>query len=1421
MGALMRAIDWSRTPIGPVESWSDTLCKTARLILANPLQMFLWWGPQFCQIYNDASWPALGVKHPRSMGQPAHECWSEIWHIIGPLIETPFKGGEATWMDDIALEINRAGFTGETHWTIAYGPVPDEAAPGGIGGVIGCVNEITEKVVGERRVLLLRDLGARSSEAKTAEEACRIAADTFRLHDADVPFALLYLVTGDRRRAQLAGHAGVSLDQAATWSDLPLDEAASPWPLGEALRCESMQVVEPLDHVVPGMMPGPWTDPPRMAVVCPVASNRAHQLAGLLVMGISSRLRFDDRYRGFCDLVVSQVATAIANARAYEEERKRAEALAEIDRAKTAFFSNVSHEFRTPLTLMLGPLEDMISGADDSVTVARGDLELIRRNGLRMKKLVNSLLDFARIEAGRVQASYEPVDVPRYTAELASVFRSAVEKAGMALLIDCPPLDEPVYVDRGMWEKIVLNLVSNALKFTFEGEIEVSTRRVDDCVELCVRDTGTGIAAEERPRVFERFHRIEGARGRTHEGSGIGLALVQELAKLHGGSVLVDSTLGEGSRFTVRVPMGHAHVPTSNLGPALASTAVESAAYVEEALRWLPDETDAPSPAVGKEAARRAKRARILLADDNADPRQYVKRLLGAAHDVVTATDGEAALAMARREVPDLVLTDVMMPRLDGFGLLDALRADARRRDIPVIMLSARAGEEARVGGLQAGATDYLVKPFSARELLARVQAALDAASASRVAVAREHALRKSAEQSASRTQRELAAEQTALTGLHELSKRLFASTALKPLLQEVLGATMSIESAECGFVQLLNPTSGDLEIVAHTGLNPVFAEHFRAIHDESTVCGRALAQGARVLVHDVRKDPAFAPHLAYAEAAGYRAVHCTPLLSRTGAKLGVISTYFAEPHVAQDRELRFTDLYARLAAELIERQRTEDALRESEERFRRYFDLGLIGMAITSPAKGCLEVNDELCRILGYERDELLALTWPEITYPEDLATDTAHFERVMAGDIDGYTIEKRWVRKDGAVIDTIMAARCVRHDDGAVDYFAGLVLDTTERKRSQERLWESERRFRLLAESIPHHVWSFVPTGAVEYCNQRLLDYTGLTREEVAAHGVWGSLHPADVDAVRTVWKEAIATASGFEIEQRLRGRDGMYRRFVSRGVAVMDKEGRPLAWFATNTDVEERRRTKEALDETRAELARVARVTTMGELAASIAHEVLQPLTAISTNASAGQRWLAADAPDLNEVARAFERIARDATRAGDVIMRIRKFLKREAVQRVPLDIHEIIVEVTALAHGEIEGAGVTLVAGDTDRLPPVHGDRVQLHQVLLNLVLNAIDAMRLVSERARVLQVSAQRHGAAEVEVRVRDSGVGIDASRRDRLFDPFHTTKPDGMGMGLVISRSIVEAHGGHLRATANPDYGETFHFTLPLATTDS
>jgi len=400
------------------------------------------------------------------------------------------------------------------------------------------------------------------------------------------------------------------------------------------------------------------------------------------------------------------------------------EAMAEIDRAKNVFFSNVSHEFRTPLTLMLGPLADL------SKTAGRAEKPLIDaayRNSLRLLKLVNTLLEFSRLEAGKADATYAKTDLAALTEEICSVFRSAIESAGLKFRVDAV-LDEPVYVDRSMWEKIVLNLISNALKFTLEGEVHVSLRRSGDSAELRVSDSGVGIPATELPHVFERFRRVRATTSRSHEGSGIGLALVKDLIEVHGGSIQAESEFRKGSTFIVRLPFGRTHLNTEAIVDAPA--AVRSGDIAEQYLAEV-DSTitrSAERPPAAEARGGSDVRPRVLLADDNGDLRDYASRLLSDEYDVTAVRNGVEALAAARTHRFDAIISDVMMPEMDGFELLKAVRSDPELATTPFIMLSARAGKEDAVVGVTTGADDYISKPFSAEELRARVRANLGAA---------------------------------------------------------------------------------------------------------------------------------------------------------------------------------------------------------------------------------------------------------------------------------------------------------------------------------------------------------------------------------------------------------------------------------------------------------------------------------------------------------------------------------------------------------------------------------------------------------------------------------------------------------------------------------------------------------------------
>ncbi len=730
MGALLRERNWSDSALGHPETWPQSLKTAVRIMLTSRQPIWIGWGPQLTFFYNDAYQAIIGGKHPWALARPTSEVWREIWAEIGPLLATAMGGSAGTYVEEQLLIMERNGYPEETYYTFSYSPIPDD--DGGAGGIICANADDTKRVIGDRQLTLLQDLAVATTGTRSWKDVCAAAAAALGTNSLDLPFALLYLTDLDGHSLALVGSSGMPAGHPAAPSTLAVD-AMAPWPVDAAFRSQDTYVVSGLaSRFGPIPFPtGAWHDAVSQVALLPISPGGETGRRGCLIVGLNPFRLFDGPYRDFLKLLTGQIAAAVANADAYEQERHRAESLAEISRAKTTFFSNVSHEFRTPLTLMLGPLEESLADAAALIPRERERITVVHRNALRLLKLVNSLLDFSRIEAGGALPSFEPLDLAALTADLAGNFRTIIEKAGLEFIIACPRLPEPVYVDRNMWEKIVLNLLSNAFKFTFEGAITVAVERRGARARLTVADTGTGIEAAQLPRLFERFHRIEGARGRSFEGSGIGLALVKELVDAQGGAIAAVSTPGKGTTFSIELPFGLAHVPPEQLrdDAAFATTVVNSQAFVEEALGWLPSAeapaSDAAAVSEAVPAVRTEARSRILLADDNADMRNYIARLLSARHDCLAVADGQAALEAARRERPDLVLTDIMMPRLDGFGLIKALREDAQLRDLPIIVISARAGEESSVEGLTAGADDYLAKPFSAREMLARVDGAL------------------------------------------------------------------------------------------------------------------------------------------------------------------------------------------------------------------------------------------------------------------------------------------------------------------------------------------------------------------------------------------------------------------------------------------------------------------------------------------------------------------------------------------------------------------------------------------------------------------------------------------------------------------------------------------------------------------------
>jgi signal transduction histidine kinase len=772
MARRFREFDWSSTPLGPVDSWPESWRNAVQIILDSSFPTALAIGKDsLIYFYNDAFIPLAGAsRHPSALGTPVPNAWKEIWEVIlEPRFNHTLSTGEPTWEADLLMPLDRSGYIEETYLTFSFAALRDDRNQPN--GIFCTAIDNTARVIAERQLSCLRALAAGGSLAETPEAACQSAADTLETSPRDVPFALIYLLDDTGQKASLAGTSGLtSLPQV-----IPTEIDFSDWDVCSVKKVTENRTVQIIDRIGPvfrNLLKTPEVVP-ELALALPILRPGSDHIAGVLAAGVNP-MRPVEESKAFLQLVASQLETAIASARAKQHERDRAQALAAIDRAKTVFFSNVSHELRTPLTLLLTPLDDVLSH-DTLEDSDRQLLEIARRGGGRLLKLVNSLLEFSRIEAGRIEANYEPTDLGVLTSDLASVFRSAFERGGVALLIDCPRLPEPAFVDRDMWEKIVLNLISNAFKFTLQGQVRVSQQVDGDQIRLEVSDTGCGVAAAELSHLFERFFRGRPQQARTLEGTGIGLSLVQELVKLHGGHIEARSKVGEGTRISLHIPRGSAHLPKERISAerTMELAHIGALPFVEEALGWLPDGLQghatqaAPTPLASSQA-------RLLVVDDNADMRGYLCRLLGERWQVDSAADGAAALALVRKAPPDLVIADVMMPVMDGFELLSAIRADESIAKVPVMLVSARAGEEASAEGLRAGADDYVTKPFSARELLARVE--------SRLAQARLRAAERSAREAAEQANQARDVFFTMLS--HELRTPLMAVLSWTDLLK-------------------------------------------------------------------------------------------------------------------------------------------------------------------------------------------------------------------------------------------------------------------------------------------------------------------------------------------------------------------------------------------------------------------------------------------------------------------------------------------------------------------------------------------------------------------------------------------------------------------------------------------------------------
>jgi signal transduction histidine kinase/DNA-binding response OmpR family regulator len=691
MRSVYDEVDWSATHLGPRDSWPALLHLLVDLCLDSEFPVQISWGPDLLVLYNDAYVPLLGAeRHPWALGRPAREVGPHPWPASEEHLRKVMETGRAYHSSDQQLIINRHGYPEEAYFTFSLSVIRD--ADGMIVGLFNAITETTQHILYERRLQVLRRLGAMSVTAdESLSSTCRAAVEVIGRNRKSVPFAAVYLSDlPDQGPRRTAGYGFAETTAAAC--EL-VEVAPTSGPVLEVMERGGTELVSGLRDRYPGVFePGPLGPlTPDQAFILPIVMLGTRKPMGVLVLGVNPYWRPDEAYTAFAAMAARQLGVIVTDAVSYQSERKRQLALAELDRARTEFFQNVSHEMRAPLTMLLTPLQDILDEPGVVLSAAARDtVQTSIRAGDRLQRVVDALLDTSRAESGGLIPDREDIDLASVTADVAEGYRPATE-GRLNLRVDMPTEPLRAYVDRAMWTTIVTNLVNNAVKFTPEGEVAVSLSGDDTEVVLTVADTGVGIPTDEQAQIFERFHRARN--GDQQPGSGIGLALVADLTSAHGGSVDVDSEPGEGSRFVVRLPRFSGPPTEVNL-------------------------------AEGPEDESAEDRRRLLIIEDEPDLRSYLTRLFSKDGYAVEAVgDAETALTSLDSSAPDLVITDVMLPGQSGIDLLVTLRQDERMARLPVVVLTARADTESAVEAFAAGADDFVAKPFNSAELLARVRA--------------------------------------------------------------------------------------------------------------------------------------------------------------------------------------------------------------------------------------------------------------------------------------------------------------------------------------------------------------------------------------------------------------------------------------------------------------------------------------------------------------------------------------------------------------------------------------------------------------------------------------------------------------------------------------------------------------------------
>lgn len=718
---VIRTHDWGASALGPMINWPRELRSALGLCLQMKFPAAIFWGKDFILFYNDAMHALVDREGTQHIGQRLAGFDPESWTLIQPALQKVMETGEAILWEKAPWMSGRTGTLREGYFTTSYSSIPD--ASGGTAGVFLVTSDVTDSILGQRRSQTLADFG-RPVPLVSDNDACREAARILEQNPYDIPFASIYLFDLTRSNAEFRAGAGIQAGTGVSPDRIPLQ--GSYHPLTPAILSGRPEVLDVGRQLGP-LPSGGWEVPPREVVVIPLRATREREFIGAIIAGVNAHRPMDTEYRSFLEAVARQISVLILRARTYGRERKLAEEMEQQKRTWASFVDFANDEFRTPLTLTLGILEHVLNEPNTNGTQQAALLSGIRRGTLQLWNAVDMFTDLIRAQTDRLQPLFQPVDLCAVTEEVAKAFVAALAQPSICFSWECPSLGEMAYVDRGMWDRLILSLLVGAVHRTESGEIGVSIRKIGAWIDTVVWDTGASIPEEEQAHIFEPL-RMKSASSRR---ASAGLALARHFATRHGGHVTVESERGKGSKFIVSIPRGRSHLgpgPVMEARDDVRPNVAALDAYVQDAMRWMPEresETSAgPEPAWRKRQLMAARPHRVLAAVSDPDLRQYLVSAVGEIYAVEAASDGQAALdALRRSPPPDLLLADTELRVVNGLGVVRAVRADSSMGSLPVVLISSGSSEEDRLLAFAAGASDYLVKPFSAPELLIRLEA--------------------------------------------------------------------------------------------------------------------------------------------------------------------------------------------------------------------------------------------------------------------------------------------------------------------------------------------------------------------------------------------------------------------------------------------------------------------------------------------------------------------------------------------------------------------------------------------------------------------------------------------------------------------------------------------------------------------------